>query len=358
MHPLAMTTTVLLFLLLACQPPQGQTPQQASEEKARTDETVQLRYSTPIRAIHHAQNGDLWIASHREGVCRFDGERFHYYTTEEGLPQNQVRTIQEDAEGNIWFGMDGVVAKWDGVHMQHMEPRLGPPTSSWKLSPSDMWFNAGTDFGAYRWNGAALHFLPLVSDTLEREFQGLQMTGYAMRQDGRVCFASYGGIAHFDGQQLDIINDAALGYTESEGYLHVRSIFEDSQGRLWIGNNGIGALVEEEGQFLRFSEAQGLIHAASTRSGGPSPPGTLEHVFAIAEDQAGNIWFGDRDTGAWRFDGKQMHNYTQEAGLTNLFVNAIHCDRDGTVWIGLGDGNVLTFNGTGFDQVFYQPGRP
>jgi hypothetical protein len=28
--------------------------------------------------------------------------------------------------------------------------------------------------------------------------------------------------------------------------------------------------------------------------------------FAIEEDSEGNIWFGDRDTGAWRYDGKTV----------------------------------------------------
>jgi hypothetical protein len=28
--------------------------------------------------------------------------------------------------------------------------------------------------------------------------------------------------------------------------------------------------------------------------------------FAIEEDSEGNIWFGDRDTGAWKYDGKTV----------------------------------------------------
>jgi hypothetical protein len=32
--------------------------------------------------------------------------------------------------------------------------------------------------------------------------------------------------------------------------------------------------------------------------------GQWNTFFAIEEDKEGNIWFGDRDTGAWKYDGK------------------------------------------------------
>jgi len=75
-------------------------------------------------------------------------------------------------------------------------------------------------------------------------------------------------------------------------------------------------------------------------------------VVNIAEDSQGNIWFGDRDAGIWRYDGHSMKNYTQKDGLTDDFAQAICEDRDGKLWFGMGDGNVYTFDGEGFERQF------
>ncbi|RMG78669.1 MAG: diguanylate cyclase, partial [Bacteroidetes bacterium] len=175
-----------------------------------------------------------------------------------------------------------------------------------------------------------------------------------------VWFGTYNAVIGYGGSLLmrpnagfTIISARSLGLDEKTGYLHVRSIFEDSRGVLWIGNNGIGVLRRREGSTINFSELQGLISPNSLRTGGyRSPPGSLEHVFSIGEDQNGNIWFGDRDTGAWRYDGKTMENFTQKDGLTTTHIWQIYKTRNGALWFAMGDGAVLEFDGTTFHRVF------
>jgi len=99
-------------------------------------------------------------------------------------------------------------------------------------------------------------------------------------------------------------------------------------------------------------------------------PGTLEHVFTIAEDSQGNIWFGDRDAGIWKYDGVKMTNYTKKNGLINEFALSIFEDKKGELfeengikywagdekeilekfWKAISHANrFVTFNGRGFD---------
>lgn len=81
-------------------------------------------------------------------------------------------------------------------------------------------------------------------------------------------------------------------------------------------------------------------------------PGTLEHVFTIAEDGKGNVWFGDRDAGIWKYDGMTMANYTRKDGLTNDFALSIFEDKNGELWFGMADGNINKFNGNSFEKQF------
>lgn len=96
------------------------------------------------------------------------------------------------------------------------------------------------------------------------------------------------------------------------------------------------------------------MHPNNKRKGGDykSPPGTLEHIFTIAEDSKGNIWFGDRDAGIWKFDGNQFENYTQRDGLTNDFALSIYEDKNGELWFGMADGSIYKWNGKTFEKQF------
>ena len=156
-----------------------------------------------------------------------------------------------------------------------------------------------------------------------------------------IWFATYTGVLGYNGSDFTIINNETLGLDRKIEPLHIRSIFEDSKGRLWIGNNGIGVLFKEKESIINFSKKHDLIHPNSKRNGEKSPEGTLEHVFVIAEDHKGNIWFGDRDAGIWKFDGKQLQNYTQKDGLTNDFVLSIYEDHNKELWFGMADGKYI-----------------
>ena len=103
---------------------------------------------------------------------------------------------------------------------------------------------------------------------------------------------------------------------------------------------------------IRFSEAHHLMHPNSTVYGEKSPPGTLEHVFTIAEDHKGNIWFGDRDAGIWKYDGDTMINYTLQNGLTNDFELSIYADHHEQLWFGMADGSLYKFDGKNFEKQF------
>jgi ligand-binding sensor domain-containing protein len=72
-------------------------------------------------------------------------------------------------------------------------------------------------------------------------------------------------------------------------------------------------------------------------------------VRAILQDRDGNIWIGTIGGGAWRYDGRELRQFTASDGLTTANVMAIHCDRDGTLWLG-GTG-VFRLTGQRFERV-------
>lgn len=86
--------------------------------------------------------------------------------------------------------------------------------------------------------------------------------------------------------------------------------------------------------------------------GDKSPSNTLEHVFEIQEDSEGNIWFGDRDTGAWKFNGKKIVNYTVDEKLNSQMIWEIYEDQNKNLLFGMAAGGVYKFNGKTFEKYF------
>ncbi|MBT4500315.1 MAG: hypothetical protein HOC74_21490, partial [Gemmatimonadetes bacterium] len=66
-----------------------------------------------VRSLLEDREGQLWIGT-EGGVSRYDGERFVTYTTQDGLPNNRVVSLLEDQEGQLWIGTEGGVSRYDG----------------------------------------------------------------------------------------------------------------------------------------------------------------------------------------------------------------------------------------------------
>lgn len=311
-----------------------------------------LTFTTAIRVIYQDSQGDYWFGSHAEGAARFDGTSFTYITVADGLHDGQVRTIQEDGRGTIWFGTANGVSSYDGKEVRrHTPEQYLDATPDWTASDSDLWFAAGNNEGVYRYDGTTLWYLPFpTAGALDSE--GLHATtGITKGKHGAIWVATYAGVFSFSGSGVTTIDGESLGRLEEAGSLHIRSILADSKGNVWLGNNGIGVLRIEGETTIPFSEDMGLVPLGSTRNGGQrSPAGSLEHVFAIAEDRRGNIWFGDRDTGAWKFDGKSMTNYAIGDDQPTPPIWDIYEDRDGQLLFALDNGTVHRFDGTSFRE--------
>lgn len=329
-----------------------------SSQIEKKDTSVKLKFTSGIRSIFEDSKGNYWFGSLQEGVAVHNKKEFTYFTIEDGLASNQVLSIQEDKNGNIWFGTNNGVCSYDGKTITNHNPTVNyDAENEWLKTSNDLWFNAGIKEGIYRYNGQKLNYLAFPNPKVINPYNVYSVTSISKGKNGMLWMATYAGVFGYNGNDFTIINDETLGLQEETGQLHIRSILEDSKGRLWIGNNGIGVLLKEHDTIVNFSEKQNLIHPTSamrstSQRGDKSQAGTLEHVFTIAEDADGNIWFGDRDAGIWKYDGQTMKNYTKNEELTNQHTLAIYKDKNNELWFGMADGSVFKFNGKTFDQEF------
>ncbi len=150
--------------------------------------------------------GNLWFGTACVGVCRFDGNDFHWFT-DSTLVEAPVRSILEDRKGNFWFSYSGNVS-FDG-------------------------FRAVNDFGKAqeRAEGTIVESMSIIED-----------------DNGKIWTGSFGlGAFRYDGQQKPqfLIKDG-------DNVVTVFSIYKDNQGALWLGTHNGGAYKFNGTRFEKF----------------------------------------------------------------------------------------------------------
>jgi ligand-binding sensor domain-containing protein len=324
--------------------------------------TTRLKYTTGVRSILEDSKGNIWFGSYNEGVCLLYNDELQYFTTENGLSDNQVRSIYEDKNGVIWFECGKGLSIYDGHKMTVYKERNYDSTNEWKLTDGDLWFKGDETAGynklegnpgLYQYDGKKLSFrtLPVKTKPGQENHYSIS-TAFVKSKNGSIWFGTYGALIGFDGSVFKIVNDSSLGLNDETGHLHIRSIMEDSKGNLWIGNNsgsntigGIGVLKYDGKTFLHFTEMHQLRKEETKVN-------SLDRIFSIGEDTLGNIWFGTAESGIWRYDGFTMKNYTKKDGVDGDLTWIIYKSKSGELWFGGGPNGVYRFNGKSFERKY------
>jgi len=77
----------------------------------------------------------------------------------------------------------------------------------------------------------------------------------------------------------------------------------------------------------------------------------LDHkIWSIYQDSKDNYWFGSNGNGVFKYDGKQLLQYTKKDGLVDNTIRGIQGDHLGNVFIGTPDG-VSQYDGNRFTTL-------
>jgi len=89
--------------------------------------------------------GILWFGTIGEGVFKFDGYDFENITNRDGLASNEITSIYEDDNGDIWFGGNGGFSIFDGQSFKNFilekDQIVEDPNVKPKIIPTPTDFN-------------------------------------------------------------------------------------------------------------------------------------------------------------------------------------------------------------------------
>lgn len=198
-------------------------------ELVATSKTDTLKFTSAIRAIFQDSKGNYWIGSHNEGVSFYDGKSFEYFTTNEGLSDNQIRSIQEDGNGKIWFGTANGISLYDEGKFTNFPSKNNNPQLDWQKTKGDLWFYAWEEDGINRFDGINMNYLIFPKPQNKNPDKSYGVTGISKDKNGKVWIATYAALFNYDGNMVNIFDAEKLNLKDNER-LHIRSVLADSKG--------------------------------------------------------------------------------------------------------------------------------
>ncbi|VTS01598.1 Uncharacterized protein OS=Flavobacterium enshiense DK69 GN=Q767_15575 PE=4 SV=1: Reg_prop [Gemmata massiliana] len=357
---LGLRALILLVSLSATAAAQDKNP----EPKAANGEAVS-ELGKNIMYVMQAKNDVYWFGSNDSGVYRYDGKTLVNFTTKDGLVSNQIRGVQEDKSGHIYFTTYEGISRFDGRAFTTLTASEKADPKEWKLRPDDLWFVGPQDSGVvFRYDGTSLHRLAIPKTKIGEEWldqfprtkfpnaRSNPYDAYTIVKDrkGNLWIGTANaGAGRFDGDSFRWLYEDHLTNVENGGSFGIRSIHEDKSGAFWICNTryrfGIDAkdAPKPEKGMLKYKREKGFDVNASDGS-------DRVYFMSVVEDAKGVLWMATYNAGVWRYDGESATRYPVKDGAKEITLFAVYKDNRGDLWLGTHKAGAYKFNGKTFEK--------
>ncbi len=307
-----------------------------------------------VVALHQDATGYLWLAT-LGGASRYDGQRFRTFNLADGLRTNVVLDITEDSAGRLWAATEGGgLCRFDGERFHCRGTEAGLPSN-------DVYALAADRKGGL-WAATAAGLIHMGKDG-RRVFtsaDGLpsdHCLAVVEEAAGSVWVGTDAGLARLAGSRFEPVAPEILGrrqvillYPAPQGLVVGTDagayLFKDGALRRLALPSPLddakvsGAALAADGSlWLTTREGAARLHdrcstVVSTANGLPT-----DALFSILVDREGNIWTGTYD-GLSKLVFGPFRSYTEADGLAKKYVAGIAADARGRLWLAMPTGGI------------------
>ncbi len=296
------------------------------------------------------REGNLWVGVWNGGLVLCEPLGLEYYTESSGSPEGSVTCLAEDGADRLWIGTEGGLSclEEDRFRPIRMGQRVGALL---------------VDRAGVLWMGSEARVCrepdndPLqIPVALEDEWDFIR--GMVLDRAGRILIFTRGGRLGWveedrmveleqelpglcnvvlpdgdGGYWIGVQNESPALYhmevdhrlraadsPELESISHVKALCESGR-TLWVGtNNGLFALEKDSGQVRPFTKEQDGLPTNS--------------ILSLAMDNRDRLWIGLGGGGVLRYDGRMFRSFRFGPSVLQNTVNVILCDRRDRAWFG------------------------
>ena len=293
------------------------------------------------------------VAANTSAVSTNSQWSVYTWRSDDGLPNNDVVSLAQTADGYLWVATDSHLARFDGAQFEELFSHQFLPGVDRKIisvlpgRDGELFLGLAQGPVTVLKNGVAETFSNLPQKFVRSLFQDREGALWVAYGDGTICRVKNGMVQHFGkssglpyGYHCSLANGRdSLWFLKGNNIGHFRDgRFETtltlprygnirmtgaSDGGIWICNHG---------KFFKYDEPGGLKNLGQF-------DGDAETMM---EARDGSVWIGTCDNGLFRFNGKNFeHITTSHPQILSLLE-----DREGNIWAGTGGGGLDRINPT------------
>lgn len=290
------------------------------------------RHVDRVLSLAVAPDSSVWVGT-ENGLLRYRGGRFSYFTTADGLPDNQILALHFDRSGTLWIGTQHGGARYENGRFVAFREADG---SALEQVVSFAENRAGV-LSLNTWGGFLTFERGRLTVSRSRQLSGPRFDRVMLEdQEGARWLRQEGGVARVQHGRVDPFH---LGFGPEV------MIEQARPGRYWIGTFVHGVL-----EFRTDGEGKTTAY--------PLHDGTTNYaVRALHSGLDGSVWVGTNEHGLLRLKRNLFTTYRSGNGLSHNVFTSVMESRDGWLWAGTNCGGVNVIDPARQRVRIYRLGR-
>ena len=298
------------------------------------------------------QTGSLWVGT-RSGlsILNYDNPQgfinYSSYHETNKLSNNEINSIMNDNNGNIWIGSIGGGVMFTntkspkcGFFQVHLPEMPTAAIRSILLDRKDnMWLSVGT-YGVVFYDQQLQQIIPQSEIPEFRELNQTTIYDIKENNEDELLFATYGdGLwVYRKGEQVKAHTTRNSDFIKED---RIRSVYVDRRDNWWVGT--------QQGLGVRFSGGAGVTFDEIIVDGKDL---SYSSMIDIAEDENGKIWIATIHNGIISIEGDPQKseklifsNYSREnSRITSNTINVLFLDSSNRLWVGAESGKLYRYH--------------
>jgi signal transduction histidine kinase/ligand-binding sensor domain-containing protein len=269
---------------------------------------IQPEPPTAVRAMMEDREGNLWLATHSQGLWRLKPSRVEVLTTSDGLSDRATLLVMEDRSGALWVApQSGGLDRLHAGTATHVEvggsATTRPVSALLETRAGDLWF-AGREAQVHTWNAGRLT-LPFRADGPTK------ITALAEDPQGRIWFGGRFGLSVWGGTEPRHVDD--VGVPES-----ITTVISAGE-TIWAGTESGKVFRGEHERFTLIADREAFHR---------------QPISDLLPDADGSLWIGTLGAGLFHIRESKVTSLSARMSEADPRITCVLDDRAGFLWMG------------------------
>ncbi|MDR1814795.1 MAG: response regulator [Tannerella sp.] len=303
-------------------------------------------HNNEVQKVFCDRGGFMWFAT-RYGLCRYSGYQMSIFKSDHNTPNlltsNNIQCLIDDVSDNLWIGT------YEGLNVYNRKtgeirrcdyPNLGRKVISCMLVTRNNTLWIGSDEGLFVYNREKDEMELFAGERTGDQIGITTVKSLYEDSEGEIWIGTWSSGLY----RYNPVRNIVYAYPRLNERNSAHVIYEDSRGNFWIGTWDCGLMLLENPKDMKRVTWQTFRHSDA------DPESISDNIiYAIYEDlNTETLWVGTRSALSIMPFGEtgKFVNYTKKSAVHNIpfdEVNSIAGDFSGKIWIGtIGSGVFLT----------------